>query len=69
MGHEMKKGLWLGYLYSAATAALGAGAALGGGYLLSRVRHKQETEESLHRLESLVEALQRTEKKESPSGH
>lgn len=54
-GEGMRKGL--GYLSNALKVTLGAGAALGGAYLLSRVSEKQDTEASLSRLEQMLSEL------------
>ena len=45
------------YLSSALSVALGAGAALGGAFLLSRVTEKQGAESRLGRLEGMLEKL------------
>ena len=41
--------------------AIGAGAVLGGGYLFSRIREKQESEGVLSRLEQILEETAETE--------
>lgn len=45
------------YFTNALKFTLGAGAALGGSYLVSRVKNKQESETSLSRLEKMLEEL------------
>jgi hypothetical protein len=45
------------YLGNALKLTLGAGAALGGSYMLSRIKTKQESETSLSRLEQMLEEL------------
>jgi hypothetical protein len=50
-----------GYFGSALKVTLGAGVALGGAYLLSRVSEKQDTEASLSRLEQMLAELSATE--------
>ncbi|OGT97981.1 MAG: hypothetical protein A2079_08270 [Geobacteraceae bacterium GWC2_48_7] len=45
------------YLGNALKLTLGAGAALGGSYMLSRIKNKQESETSLSRLEQMLEEL------------
>ncbi len=47
----------LGYLGKALKVTLGAGAALGGSYLFSRIRDKHDAETSLNRLEQMVEEV------------
>ncbi|WP_026840039.1 hypothetical protein [Citrifermentans bremense] len=51
----MRKGM--GYLGNALKVTLGAGVALGGAYLVSRVSEKQDTEASLSRLEQMLSEL------------
>ena len=51
----MRKGM--NYFGNALKIAAGAGAALGGAYLLSRVSEKQDTESSLSRLEQMLSEL------------
>ena len=51
----MRKGM--NYFGNALKVTLGAGAALGGAYLLSRVSEKQDTESSLSRLEQMLSEL------------
>ena len=58
MGNGMRKGM--GYFSSAMKVTLGAGVALGGAYLLSRVGEKQDTESSLSRLEQMLSELAET---------
>ncbi len=48
------------YFSNSLKIALGAGAALGGSYLVSRVKNKQESETSLSRLEQMLEELLET---------
>lgn len=45
------------YFSNALKVTLGAGAALGGSYLLCRVKEKQTSETSLSRLEQMLEEL------------
>lgn len=45
------------YFSNALKITLGAGAALGGSYLLCRIKNKQESETSLSRLEQMLEEL------------
>lgn len=45
------------YLGNALKLTLGAGAALGGSYLVSRIKEKHDTETSMSRLEQMVEEL------------
>ncbi len=51
----MSKGM--SYFGNALKVTLGAGVALGGAYLLSRVGEKQDTESSLSRLEQMLAEL------------
>lgn len=57
------------YFGNALKVTLGAGAALGGAYLLSRVGEKQDTEASLSRLEQMLAELGETEAKGKNSGN
>ena len=57
-GGAMQAGM--GYFTNALKVTLGAGAALGGAYLLSRVSEKQDTEASLSRLEQMLSELAET---------
>jgi hypothetical protein len=45
------------YLYSGLTVLFGAGATLGGSYLFSRLREKQDVETRMDRLEQMLEGL------------
>lgn len=54
-GYRMRRGM--GYFSNALKLALGAGVALGGGYLFSRIGEKQSTEASLSRLEQMLAEL------------
>jgi len=45
------------YLGNALKLTLGAGAALGGSYLVSRIREKHDSEAGMSRLEQMVEEL------------
>lgn len=65
-GYAMRKGM--GYLSNALKVSLGAGAALGGAYLLSRVSEKQDTEASLSRLEQMLSELSVPEEPEKVTG-
>ena len=57
------------YLGNALKITLGAGTVLGGSYLFSRIREKQDTESSLSRLEQMMEELSGTgEKEKAPGG-
>lgn len=58
----MRKGM--SYFGNALKVSLGAGVALGGAYLLSRVGEKQDTEASLSRLEQMLSELSGTEAEE-----
>lgn len=60
MSYGMRRGM--SYFTSALKVTLGAGAALGGVYLFSRVGEKQDTEASLSRLEQMLSELGGTEK-------
>ncbi|HBG06144.1 MAG: hypothetical protein A2075_02480 [Geobacteraceae bacterium GWC2_58_44] len=66
MSNGMRKGM--NYFGSALKVTLGAGVALGGAYLLSRVGEKQETESSLSRLEQMLSELAATEEPEKVVG-
>jgi len=59
MGNGMRKGM--SYFGNAMKVTLGAGVALGGAYLLSRVGEKQDTESSLSRLEQMLSELAETQ--------
>lgn len=59
MGNGMRRGM--SYFGNALKVTLGAGVALGGAYLLSRVGEKQDTEASLSRLEQMLSELAGTE--------
>jgi len=50
------------YFGNALKLALGAGVALGGSYLVCRVKNKQDSETSLSRLEQMLEELLATGK-------
>lgn len=65
-GNGVRKGM--GYLGSALKVTLGAGAALGGAYLLTRVSEKQDTESSLSRLEQMLSELAETQEPEKAAG-
>jgi hypothetical protein len=60
---EENKGMQTGFRYfgNALKVTLGAGVALGGAYLLSRVGEKRDTEASLGRLEQMLSELAETE--------
>lgn len=60
---EMKKrtSRYAGTLFS---LALGAGAVVGGAYVVSRIREKQETETRLERMEQMLEEFCGPEKAE-----
>lgn len=58
MNNGMRKGM--NYFGHALKVTLGAGVALGGAYLLSRVGEKQDTEASLSRLEQMLSELAQT---------
>ena len=66
MNNGMRKGL--SYFGNAMKVTLGAGVALGGAYLLSRVGEKQDTEASLSRLEQMLSDLAETEEQEKVVG-
>jgi hypothetical protein len=59
MNNGMRKGM--SYFGNVLKVTLGAGAALGGAYLLSRVGEKQDAEASLSRLEQMLAELAETE--------
>lgn len=65
-GNGMRKGM--GYFGSALKVTLGAGVALGGAYLFSRVGEKQDTESSLSRLEQMLSELAETPEPEKVLG-
>lgn len=52
------------YLRSSLSVLLGAGATLGGSFLISRIREKQDVETRLDRLEQMLDQL--GEGKEAP---
>jgi hypothetical protein len=56
------------YFSNALKVTLGAGVALGGAYLFSRVGEKQDTESSLSRLEQMLAELAETEEKGKVTG-
>jgi len=64
-----KKGMQTGmkYLGNALKIALGAGAALGGAYVVSRVAEKQESEASFGRLEQMLAELGESDNKAKPA--
>jgi len=66
MSNGMRKGM--SYFGNALKVTLGAGVALGGAYLLSRVSEKQETESSLSRLEQMLSELAETQEIEKVVG-
>lgn len=45
------------YLRPVMNIALGAGAVVGGAYVVSRIKEKQDTETRLDRLEQMIESL------------
>ena len=55
----------LKYLRPVLSVLVGSGAALGGSYLFSRIKEKQETETRLARLEHLLEELVKVEQEKS----
>lgn len=57
MNNKMRNGNGMKYFSNALKLTLGAGAALGGSYLVSRIQNKQESETSLSRLEQMLEEL------------
>lgn len=63
MNDTKRKGMK--YLGNALKLTLGAGAALGGSYLVSRIKNKQESETSLSRLEQMLEELLATSGKKN----
>ena len=65
-GNAMRKGM--NYFSNALKVTLGAGAALGGAYLLSRVGEKQDTEASLSRLEQMLSELAEAEAPQKTPG-
>lgn len=62
-----KKNNGMRYFTNALKVTLGAGAALGGSYLISRVKNKQDSETSLSRLEQMLEELLATGTKKKTS--
>jgi hypothetical protein len=67
MQNTARKGMR--YFGNALKITLGAGTILGGTYLVSRIREKQDTESSLSRLEQMMENLAGTgEKEKAPGG-
>lgn len=58
----------MNFFGQALKVTLGAGVALGGAYLLSRVGEKQSTEASLSRLEQMLSELAVTEEPEKGAG-
>lgn len=54
---EIKKNNGMKYFSNALKVTLGAGAALGGSYLLCRIKDKQDSETSISRLEKMLEEL------------
>ena len=61
----MNKGMK--YFGNALKITLGAGVALGGSYLLSRIGEKQDTESSLSRLEQMLSELAEAEEQVKPA--
>lgn len=61
----MNKGMK--YFGNALKITLGAGVALGGSYLLSRIGEKQDTESSLSRLEQMLSELTEAEEQVKPA--
>lgn len=57
---ESKKNNGMKYFTNVLKVTLGAGAALGGSYLLCRIKDKQDSETSLSRLEKMLEELVET---------
>ncbi len=55
------------YFTNALKVTLGAGAVLGGSYLISRIGEKQDTEASLSRLEQMLAELVETGEQEKKS--
>ncbi len=53
-------------LRSALTIAAGGSAALGGSYLISKLKDRQEMESRLDRIEQMVQQLTETDKKPAP---
>lgn len=62
----MQRGM--SYFGNAMKVTLGAGVALGGAYLVSRIKEKQETESSLSRLEQMLSELTGSEHNEKKAG-
>jgi len=62
----MRKGM--SYFSNALKVTLGAGVALGGAYLLSRVGEKQDAESSLSRLEQMLAELVESREAEKVTG-
>lgn len=54
---EIKRNNGMKYFSNALKVTLGAGAALGGSYLLCRIKDRQDSETSLSRLEKMLEEL------------
>lgn len=63
-----KMQMGMSYFTNALKVTLGAGVALGGAYLLSRIGEKQDTEASLSRLEQMMAELAETEEKVKSAG-
>ena len=66
MNNGMRKGM--SYFGNTLKVTLGAGVALGGAYLLSRIGGKQDTESSLSRLEQMLSELAATQEPEKVVG-
>lgn len=59
---HMTKGV-RGFLGSALNVALGAGAVLGGSYIVSRIKEKRDIETRLERMEQILDKLSEKEEK------
>jgi hypothetical protein len=55
------------YLQSGLTVLLGAGATLGGSFLISRIREKQNVETRLDRLEQMLEQVGEAKEASTPA--
>ncbi|SNB45503.1 hypothetical protein [Geobacter sp. DSM 9736] len=64
---RMRKGM--SYFSNALKVTLGAGAALGGAYIFSRIGERQDTEASLSRLEQMLAELTESEGKGKSQGN
>lgn len=70
MKEQSRNGMQTGmnYFGNAMKIALGAGAALGGAYLVHRIKEKQNSETSLSKVEQMLEELLAAEKEGKKKG-